>query len=81
MVIVTPRLVGNHGPALPWPLAFNVQGRKTLEEGLEQAWKDINMTGALEVWLLIFDRSENKPWNEKNSWETKVYKTMAIHNW
>ncbi len=38
---------------------------KTLEEGLKQTWEYMDRSGSTEGHLIIFDRSENRSWEEK----------------
>jgi hypothetical protein len=62
-----------------YPLELIIKGRLTLEENLEQLFWYIDKCGADEGWLVVFDRNFKKPWQEKISWETKIYKDLTIH--
>jgi hypothetical protein len=49
------------------------------KESLEQLWSYMDKGGAKEGWLVVFDRSPDKPWDEKLTWETTQYKGQTIH--
>ena len=38
---------------------------KTITDGLEQTWQYLDRSGAEEAHLVIFDRTLDKPWEEK----------------
>jgi hypothetical protein len=61
------------------PIELKIKGHKSFAESLEEEWKYVNISGASEGWLVIFDRSENKAWDEKLTWETQEYKGKTIH--
>jgi hypothetical protein len=62
-----------------YPIELKIKGRKSFAESLEQEWKYVDISGALEGWLVIFDRSESKTWDDKLTWETQEYKGKTIH--
>jgi hypothetical protein len=62
-----------------YPLELKIKGHKSLADSLEQVRKYIDISGALEGWLIIFDRSNNKSWDKKIYWETKQVGKMTIH--
>jgi hypothetical protein len=62
-----------------YPIELKIKGHKSFAESLEQEWKYIDISGASEGWLVIFDRSEDKIWDDKITWETQEYKGKTIH--
>jgi hypothetical protein len=62
-----------------YPVELKIKGHLTLEESLEQLSGYMDKCGANEGWLVVFDRNFKKPWKEKISWETKIYKNLTIH--
>jgi hypothetical protein len=62
-----------------YPLELKIKGRLSREESLEQLSGYMDRCGAAEGWLVVFDRNFKKPWQEKITWETKIYKALTIH--
>ncbi|MEM7539612.1 MAG: AAA-like domain-containing protein [Chloroflexota bacterium] len=54
---------------------------KTIEEGLPQTWKYMDIGNADEGHLIIFDRSADKPWGEKIWTQTETYQDTEIMVW
>jgi hypothetical protein len=57
----------------------SIEGPKKFEQSLDQLRGYIDKSHAKEWWLVIFDRSENKTWDEKLTWETLEYNGKTIH--
>lgn len=54
-------------------------GEKTLAEGLKQLSNYMDTLGEEEGWLVIFDRSPDKNWDEKIYWNKQEYGNKLIH--
>ena len=52
---------------------------KTVVEGLEQLSAYMDTVGESTGWLVIFDRSTNKPWEEKIYHDTRTEEGKTIH--
>jgi hypothetical protein len=50
-------------------IELKLAGRKSREKSLEQTTGYMDSQGVREAWLVIFDRSAEKPWDEKLFWE------------
>lgn len=46
---------------------------RTIDEGMAQAWRYADRSGADEVHLILFDRTVGKPWEDKVFCETRTY--------
>ena len=76
-----------------WPHATGVQRavielkvlhkslEQTLQTGLEQTWQYLDRCGAAEGHLVIFDRTPNKPWEEKLYQRTETVHGVSIQVW
>ena len=53
----------------------------TLEAGLEQTWEYTDRCGAEEGHLVVFDRDENKTWEEKIFDREEIYQGKEIKIW
>ena len=63
-----------------YPIEIKVwYGKKTLAEGLEQLSVYMDTLGEQEGWLVIFDRSPDKNWDEKIYWNKQEYGNKLIH--
>jgi predicted SprT family Zn-dependent metalloprotease len=62
-----------------YPVELKIKGAKPLEENLEQLSGYMDRCGTSEGWLVIFDKSVVRSWDEKIYWETKTYKDKTIH--
>jgi hypothetical protein len=51
----------------------------SMDESLGQLEGYMDTADEKEGWLVIFDRSENKTWDEKLTWGTQEYKGKTIH--
>ena len=49
--------------------------------GLEQTWEYMDRCDTVEGHMVIFDRDEEKPWNEKIFRREEVYRGMQITVW
>lgn len=56
-------------------------GEDTLAKGLAQTAVYMDLAGATEGHLVLFDRDSTKSWNEKISNELVTYETTQIHVW
>ena len=66
------------GNKYPIELKLNY-GKKTIPEGLKQLAEYMDGFNEKEGWLMIFDRTEKKSWNEKIYWKTEKYEDKTIH--
>jgi len=55
--------------------------KRTLEEGLEQTWEYMDSCGTEEGHLVIFDRAEEKAWEEKIFSQKETYQGKEIKIW
>jgi hypothetical protein len=62
-----------------YPIELKLKDHQKLDESLEQIWKYVEISGAAEGWLVIFDRTSGKRWEEKLSWKNQNYKDKIIH--
>jgi hypothetical protein len=60
-------------------LECKLLGQKPREDSLKQLKKYLDTSGEKEGWLVIFDRSQKKSWEEKITWETLQYEGATIH--
>jgi len=56
-------------------------GPKAYQEGLEQTAKYMNTSNATEGHLVIFDRRENRTWDEKIYDKIETHENKTIHVW
>jgi hypothetical protein len=54
---------------------------RTISEGLAQTWDYMDRCGVAEGHLVIFDRTEDKPWEEKLFGRLETYRGMEITVW
>ncbi len=54
---------------------------KTLEQGLEQTWEYMDKCGAAEAHLIVFDRRENRTWDEKIFRREETFEGHPITVW
>jgi len=54
---------------------------KTLEEGLKQTWEYQDKCGAAEAHLIIFDRREDRSWDEKIFRREETYQAHPLMVW
>jgi hypothetical protein len=54
-------------------------GPKTREQGLEQLAAYCDLCGQREGWLVIFDRSPERSWDDKITWETSRDAGRTLH--
>lgn len=55
--------------------------KQIIEEGLEQTWAYADASGADEAHLIIFDRTPDKPWEEKIWHREERWRERAIEVW
>ncbi|MBE2234300.1 MAG: ATP-binding protein, partial [Anaerolinea sp.] len=55
--------------------------KQTIGEGLEQTWAYMDATGASEGHLVIFDRTPDRPWQEKIFQRQESYRSATIAVW
>ncbi|MDR1312932.1 MAG: hypothetical protein LBQ12_04355 [Deltaproteobacteria bacterium] len=61
------------------PLELNINGVRPLEESVKRILGHMDECGSPEGWLVVFDRSPGKSWDEKISWETLDRNGKIIH--
>ncbi len=54
---------------------------KTLEEGLQQTWEYTDRCNAAEAHLIIFDRREDRTWDEKVFRREETFEGYPISVW
>lgn len=54
---------------------------KTIQEGLEQTWRYMDMANTADGHLVIFDRNPNTPWAEKIFTRTETHCDHTINIW
>jgi hypothetical protein len=54
---------------------------RTVSEGLAQTWAYMDRCGAAEGHLVIFDRTADKPWDEKLFRQSETYRGTPITVW
>ena len=54
---------------------------RTISEGLVQTWDYMDRCGVVEGHLVIFDRTEDKPWEEKLFQRSETYQGTEITVW
>jgi hypothetical protein len=52
---------------------------KTIPDGISQLSNYMDTMGTNEGWLIVFDRTSDKTWDEKIFWETKQVDNKKIH--
>jgi hypothetical protein len=72
-------LVRHEGRAYPLELKIR-QHQKSFEKSLDQLSKYMDICGACEGWLALFDHDPGKGWDRKLSWDTfRISDRQAIH--
>lgn len=56
-----------------------IKGREPLKDSIEQLSEYLKRTSEQEGWLVVFDRSLKKSWDEKIYWDTQEYNGITIH--
>ncbi len=54
---------------------------ETMKKGLEQTWEYMDRCGADFGHLVIFDRTENRSWDEKIFCREELFKSGTISGW
>ncbi len=63
-----------------YPIEVKIyRGDKTVREGLRQLSRYLNTLGEQEGWLIIFDRRDDVPWDEKLYWRIESVDGKTIH--
>ncbi len=63
-----------------YPLELKLHyGKKKIPEGLVQLNKYMDGFGEKIGWLIVFDREEDKSWEEKIYWKTEKYEGKTIY--
>lgn len=63
-----------------YPIELKLKySEKTKEQGIKQLSSYIDTLGEQKGWLIIFDRDEEKSWDEKVFWETEIVDNKTIH--
>ncbi|MDR2368528.1 MAG: ATP-binding protein [Deltaproteobacteria bacterium] len=71
-------LVRYKGVAYPIELKIKANQRSE-DESLAQLRRYMDVCGAKEGWLVIFDNDKKVPWEKKISWEPLEYEGVTIH--
>jgi len=62
-----------------YPIELKIlKNEKTIQDGLEQLSAYIDRVGASEGWLVLFDRSTEKSWENKLYIRSETYKGKRI---
>jgi hypothetical protein len=62
-----------------YPIELKIlRNSKSLPDGLEQLSAYVDRVGSNEGWLVLFDRSSEKPWEEKLYMRSEAYKGKSI---
>jgi hypothetical protein len=63
-----------------YPIELKLMYNKSVyEKGKEQLSQYMSTLDEKEGWLIVFDRNENKTWDEKIFWKTEPYENKTIH--
>jgi len=63
-----------------YPVELKIDyGKKTIPDGLEQLAEYMDGFGETTGWLVIFDRNEDKSWDEKLFWKAERYNNKTIN--
>ena len=64
-----------------YPIELKIKYSKSvIQDGIEQLSNYMTTLGENTGWLVIFDRSNTKTWDEKIFWETENYEGKIIHH-
>ncbi|MDR1545832.1 MAG: AAA-like domain-containing protein [Deltaproteobacteria bacterium] len=83
-VLVREYALGRHRLALfaegvACPIELKIKSRQTLKDSLKQLRKYMDIYGASEGWLVVFDNDADKSMDEKITWETLSVDGATIH--
>ena len=56
-----------------------IKGVKPLPVSIEQLSKYLERANEKEGWLVVFDKSTKRTWDEKIYWDTQIYQGKTIH--
>jgi hypothetical protein len=62
-----------------YPLALKIKAHKSRPDSLALIKDYMDICGAKEGWLVIFDSKSKKSWDEKITWQTTQYEGSTIH--
>ena len=63
-----------------YPIEIKIfRGQKTIEQGIEQTFQYMNSLNCTDGWLVVFDRNQEKPWDEKIYQKTEELDRKMIH--
>lgn len=63
-----------------YPIELKIRySEKTLEEGQQQLFQYLDTMGSDEGWLILFDRRESVPWDEKVFWRDVQAGKKVLH--
>jgi hypothetical protein len=62
-----------------YPMELKIKANQTFNDSLEQIKDYMDISGAKEGWLVIFDNTRKKSWDEKITWKTTQYEGSTIH--
>jgi hypothetical protein len=64
----------------PYPVELKIKDNQTKKKSIEQILKYMDLCGAKEGWLIIFDNDFSKNWSDKLTWEiTEHPKDYKVH--
>ena len=63
-----------------YPVEIKINyGPKTIPDGLTQLSEYMDKLGETTGWLTVFDRDEDKPWDDKIFWKTETTGNKTLH--
>ncbi|MDR1577157.1 MAG: hypothetical protein LBT86_02850, partial [Deltaproteobacteria bacterium] len=62
-----------------YPIELKIKANQTLNDSLAQIKDYMDICGAKEGWLVIFDNKSKKSWDKKITWKTTPYEGSTIH--
>ena len=63
-----------------YPIELKIKySNSVVRKGIEQLSNYMTTLGETIGWLVIFDRSDSKDWDEKIYWQTEYYEGKTIH--
>jgi hypothetical protein len=69
-----------HYQGATYPIELKLRyGDKTYDEGPEQLAEYMDKFGCADGWLIVFDRRQKTPWNQKIFWKTRKFEGKTIH--
>jgi hypothetical protein len=60
-------------------IELKIKGRLSQAKSLDQLARYMDASGEKEGWLVFFDKTQDKSWDKKITWETIKHKELTIH--